>query len=223
MQEPRPTTVVLADDQVIVREGLAALLRANGWHVLAECSEAASAFEAIESLHPDFAVLDLHGPGLTTAELIRNLRKAGSAARLIVLSAARNEATVMDALRAGADAYVVKDGPSRHFFDAAQYVRDGGVYLSPLLGGAALFVKNEGAAGGDPLSALSQRERQVFAKLVTGLRAKEIAEQLDISPKTIDTYRASLMRKLDIHDMVGLVRFAISRKLISPEEQAESE
>jgi DNA-binding NarL/FixJ family response regulator len=105
------------------------------------------------------------------------------------------------------------DGPARHLLEAITYVRDGGQYVSPLLKGAGLFTKPESTAPDDPLAALSPREMEVFAYLVKGMRAKDIAELLRISPKTVDTYRATLMRKLNVHDIVGLVKFAIERNL----------
>jgi DNA-binding NarL/FixJ family response regulator len=168
----------------------------------------------IESSRPDFAILDLHMPGMTGAEVIRRLRGAGVTAKLMILSISREDSTVMEALRAGADAYLLKDGPARHLTDAIQFVKDGGVYVSPLLRGAGLFARAERPAD-DPMASLSPRELEVFTQLVSGLRPKDIAERLDISPKTVDTYRASLMRKLNVHDLVGLVKFAIERNLTS--------
>ena len=209
----QPTTVVLADDHGIVREGFAALCRANGMNVLAECSDGRAAFETIAELKPDFAILDLHMPGMTGVEVIRKLRASGCPTRLIILSIARDEATVMEALRAGADGYLLKDGPSRHLLDALGFVRDGGVYVSPLLRGAGLFTQSDKGRVEDPVACLSPREMEVFSYLVNGLRAKDIADLLEISPKTVDTYRASLMRKLNVHDLVGLVKFAIERNL----------
>jgi DNA-binding NarL/FixJ family response regulator len=208
-------TVVLADDHAIVREGFAALCASKGMRILGECSDGPAAFEMISNLKPDIAILDLHMPGMTGIEVIRKLRGAGCAAKLMILSISRDEATVMEALRAGADAYLLKDGPSRHLLDALNFVRDGGVYVSPLLRGAGLFAKAERSRVEDPIGCLSPREMEVFSYLVNGLRAKEIAELLEISPKTVDTYRAGLMRKLNVHDLVGLVKFAIERNLTS--------
>jgi DNA-binding NarL/FixJ family response regulator len=99
--------------------------------------------------------------------------------------------------------------------DAIHFVQDGGVYVSPLLRGAGLFTRAQKPAAADPMVSLSPRETEVFSHLVNGLRAKDIAEVLEISPKTVDTYRASLMRKLNVHDLVGLVKFAIERNLTS--------
>jgi DNA-binding NarL/FixJ family response regulator len=214
--QPQATTVVLADDHGIVREGFAALCAANGMRVLGESSDGPAAYEMISELKPDFAILDLHMPGMTGIEVVRKLRGCGWTGKLMILSISREGATVMEAIRAGADAYLLKDGPSRHLLDAIGYVRDGGVYISPLLRGAGIFAggaekeKNE-----DPLATLSPREAEVFTHLVNGLRAKDIAALLEISPKTVDTYRASLMRKLNVHDLVGLVKFAIERNLTS--------
>ncbi|MBZ5581353.1 MAG: response regulator transcription factor [Acidobacteriia bacterium] len=219
MQQSQPATVILADDHAIVREGFAALCAANGMRVMEECPNGISALEAISNLKPDFAILDLHMPGLTGIEVVRRLRAGGSATKLIILSISREEPTVMEALRAGADAYLLKDGPSRHLLDAINFVRDGGVYVSPLLRGAGLFTKSDKSRTEDPVGCLSPREMEVFSYLVNGLRAKDIADLLAISPKTVDTYRASLMRKLNVHDLVGLVKFAIERNLTSTSVQ----
>jgi DNA-binding NarL/FixJ family response regulator len=219
MQELVPTTVVLADDHAIVREGIAALCEANGMQILGQVADGAAAVQMIEAVKPDFAILDLHMPQITGVEAIRRLRINQCAAKLMILSISRDEVTVMEALRAGADAYLLKDGPSRHLLDAISFVRDGGVYVSPMLRGAGLFTKSERPRQEDPLAILSPREMEVFSYLVNGLRAKDIADLLEISPKTVDTYRASLMRKLNVHDLVGLVKFAIERNLTTTSSQ----
>ncbi|MBS1854317.1 MAG: response regulator transcription factor [Acidobacteria bacterium] len=215
MQESDQISVVLADDHNIVREGIAALCAAHGMRILGQVSDGPAAIEMIEQMKPDFAILDLHMPSMTGIEVIRKLRAGGCKAKLLILSISREENTVMEALRAGADAYLLKDGPGRHLLDAVTYVRDGGVYVSPLLKGAGLFTQGGKSRPEDPLAGLSPREMEVFSYLVNGLRAKDIAELLEISPKTVDTYRASLMRKLNVHDLVGLVKFAIERNLTS--------
>jgi len=219
VQELAATTVVLADDHVIVREGIAALCTSHGMHVLGQVADGGAAVEMIMALKPDFAILDLHMPVVTGVEAIRRLRTAGCTVRLMILSISREEGTVMEALRAGADAYLLKDGPGRHLLDAINFVRDGGVYVSPMLRGVGLFAKADKSRPEEPLAALSPREMEVFSYLVNGLRAKDIAELLEISPKTVDTYRASLMRKLNVHDLVGLVKFAIERNLTTTSPQ----
>jgi DNA-binding NarL/FixJ family response regulator len=215
MPESPETTVVLADDHNIVREGIAALCAKEGLRVLGQCSNGADAVEMISQLKPDFALLDMNMPVLTGVEVIRRLRANGCTTKLIILSISRQDATVTEAIRAGADAYLLKDGPSRHLMDAINFVRDGGIYVSPLLKGAGFFTQGETRRDADPLATLSPREMEVFSLLVNGRRAKDIADLLEISPKTVDTYRASLMRKLNVHDLVGLVKFAIERNLTS--------
>jgi DNA-binding NarL/FixJ family response regulator len=217
MADLQGITVVLADDHAIVREGFASLCEANGMRVLGQCSDGSSAIETIQATRPDFAILDLNMPGMTGIEVIRRLRSAGCPSKLMILSISRDDKTVIEALRAGADGYLLKDGPARHLLEAITYVRDGGQYVSPLLRGAGLFTTPEAAAPNDPLASLSPREMEVFSHLVKGMRAKDIAELLHISPKTVDTYRATLMRKLNVHDIVGLVKFAIERNLAGSE------
>ena len=168
----------------------------------------------ITSLKPDFAILDLHMPGMTGVEAIRRLRSGGCTAKSLVLSISREESAVMDALRAGADGYLLKDGPPASSGCHQFRSRRRGLCLS-LLRGAGLFTKSERTVPEDPLASLSPREMEVFSYLVNGLRAKDIADLLEISPKTVDTYRAGLMRKLNVHDLVGLVKFAIERNLTS--------
>ena len=217
-EAPTPeTTVVLADDHNIVREGFALLCAQAGMRIVGQCSDGAAAYEMIHSLKPDFALLDLQMPGMTGIEVIRKLRATGSTTKLMILSISREEPIVREALHAGADAYLLKDGHARHLIDAINYVRDGGVYTSPLLRG--LLTKTEEHRPPDPLAHLSPREMEVFSYLVNGLRAKDIADLLHISPKTVDTYRSSLMRKLNVRDLVGLVKFAIERNLTSTSAQ----
>jgi DNA-binding NarL/FixJ family response regulator len=219
MEEMFNVTVVLADDQAIVREGFAALFRERGIKILGQASDGPQALEMIQNLKPDFAIIDLQMPGMTGAEVIRRLRMSAFPGKLVILSFSQEEAAVMEALRAGADGYVLKDGPFRHLLDAINFVREGGIYVSPLLHGAGIFGHTAGRMQQDPVASLSPREMEVFQYLVNGLRAKDIAELLDISPKTVDTYRASLMRKLNVRDLVGLVKFAIERNLTSTSGQ----
>jgi DNA-binding NarL/FixJ family response regulator len=215
MSNPRPTTVLIADDHAIVREGLVAICQSRDLQVVGQCSDGLAAAEMIRSLKPDFAVLDLNMPKLSGLQVVRKVRESASPTRCIILTISREESAIREALKTGADGYLLKDGPFRHLVDAINYIRDGGVYVSPLLRMSTLLPSARDSAEDDPLSLLSRREHDVFFHLVNGLRAKEIASLLNISPKTVDTYRASLMRKLNIHDLVGLVKFAIEHNLTS--------
>ena len=213
-ETPLELTVVLADDHAIVREGFAAICRSIGLRVVGQASDGQSAVELILELRPDFAILDMDmPPGISGTEVIRKVRAEGASTKILILSISKEDRVVMEALKAGADGYLLKDGPARHLHDAINFVREGGVYVSPLLRGAGVFTHAEHVVEDDPMAALSPRETEVFTYLVNGYRAKDIAEILDISPKTVDTYRASLMRKLNVRDLVGLVKFAIEHNL----------
>lgn len=215
-QQTKTISIVLADDHSIVREGLAAFCDAQPeLQIVGQCSDGLAAVEMIRALAPDFAIIDLHMPKLHGLEVIRKVREANSPAKLVVLSISRDEKMVLEALRAGANGYLLKDGPARHLLDAIRYIQDGGVYISPLLRRDYLLEAPRKAPAEDPLASLSRREYEVFSFLVDGMRPKDIAKLLDISPKTVDTYRSNIMRKLGIHDLVGLVKFAINRNLTS--------
>ena len=207
-------TIAIAEEFALVREGIAALCESTGdYQVIGQCEDGAEAVDMILSLNPDIAVLDLALPKLDTLEAIHKLRRQGSASRIVVLSTRRDRKTVLEVLRGGANAFVLKAGPGRHLLEAFVHIRDGGIYVSPLLELEKIFVSRKKGSETDPMDRLSTREYQVFALLIDGIRAKEIAARLELSPKTVDTYRASLMRKLDIHDVAGLVKFAITRNL----------
>ena len=213
METTKPITLVLADDHGIVREGIAAFCSSRPeLKILGQTSDGSEAVDLILALKPDFAVLDLNMPKLSGLEVIRRVRMARSETKLIVLSISRDENLIREIFRSGASGYLLKDGPARHLFDAINYIIDGGQYLTPLIRRETLDVKREKK---DPLALLSKREYEVFSFLVDGMRPKDIAKVLEISPKTVDTYRANIMRKLEVDGIAGLVRFAIQRNLQS--------
>ncbi|MDX2154726.1 MAG: response regulator transcription factor [Bryobacteraceae bacterium] len=216
MTQPEPVTILLAEQLALVRDGLAALcaLRPH-WHVVAQCGDGAEALDQIGELRPDIAILDLHLPNLYCLEVVRRMQEQGLSTRSIVLSDRQDRKTVMEALRTGASGLVLKSGPGSEFLEAIRMVAEGGVFVSPTIEVGRMFTTKSKQGPEDPIDSLSAREYQVFSLLIDGMRAKEIAGRLDLSPKTVDTYRASMMRKLDIHDVAGLVKFAIQRKLIA--------
>jgi DNA-binding NarL/FixJ family response regulator len=224
IREPKTYSILLADELTLVREGLAALCVAGAtaasgfgprYKVVGQCSEGAAALRLIEAEAPDIAVLDLNLPDLFTLEVVRRVRQTGVPTKIVVLSTRRDRKTVVEALRCGVNAFLLKSGPAHQLLEAFEQILDGGIYISPELELNKIFISGSKASSDDPLQALSAREYQVFSLLCDGVRAKEIAARLSLSPKTVDTYRASLMRKLDIHDVAGLVKFAIHRDLIS--------
>lgn len=209
MELAQTISVILADDHAIVREGIAAKFRDNPEiSILGQCADGEGAVEMILALRPDFAIIDLNMPRLSGMDVVRRVRQAHSETKLIVLSITRDEATIRELFRSGADGYVLKDGPARHLIEAINYIRDGGQYLTPLLRRENIENNKEKK---DPLALLSKREFEVFSFLVDGMRPKDIAKVLEISPKTVDTYRANIMRKLEVDGIASLVRFAIQR------------
>jgi DNA-binding NarL/FixJ family response regulator len=213
MNTTRTITLVLADDHAIVREGIAAFCSAlPNYQIVGQSSDGGEAVDLILTLKPDFAVLDLNMRTIHGLEVIRRVRQAKCETRILVLSISRDENVIREVFRNGANGYLLKDGPARHLFDAIGYVLDGGQYLTPLIRREVLDTKRETK---DPLALLSKREFEVFSFLVDGIRPKDIAKMLEISPKTVDTYRANIMRKLKVDGIAGLVRFAIQRNLQS--------
>jgi DNA-binding NarL/FixJ family response regulator len=207
----RSITLILADDHEIVREGLCAFCGSHGnLRILGQTSDSAEAVDLILRLKPDFAVIDLLMPGLSGLDVIRRVRAAKSATKILVLSISRDENVIREIFRSGGNGYLLKDGPARHLLDAIYYVLDGGQYLTPLIRREAIDSRMHGS---DPLAVLSRREQEVFSFLVDGMRPKDIARTLDISPKTVDTYRANVMRKLEVDGIAALVKFAIRLNL----------
>ncbi len=213
--EVHPVEVLIADELTLVREGLAALCNCiPGFRVVAQVGTAAAALEEIQRLEPAIALLDLGLSDLAATEVIRRVRERELRTRCAVFSVRKDRKTVLEVLRTGACGYLLKTSSSEQMADALGQFTQGGIYVSPQIEVMSLFGENNGRHNGeDPLDSLSSREFQVFSLLVEGIRAKEIAARLSLSPKTVDTYRSSLMRKLDIHDVAGLVKFAIKRDL----------
>jgi two-component system response regulator NreC len=216
IRELKTYSILLADDLTLVREGLAAICQAQPqYRVVGQCSEGGAALRLIETQRPDIAVLDLNLPDLFTLEIVRKVREAKLPTKIVVLSTRKDRKTVVEALRSGVNAFLLKSGPSAQLLEAFDQILDGGIYVSPSLELDKIFSSGMKTSPEDSLDTLSSREHQVFSLLIEGIRAKEIAARLELSPKTVDTYRASLMRKLDIHDVAGLVKYAIQRDLIS--------
>ena len=221
--DPKRPTLVLADDHLIVRESLGILCAGWGFHIVGQCSDGLAAVEMILNERPDFAIIDLQIPLLTGLDVIRQIRAAGSQAKLLILSITRDpKELIFQLVAAGADAYLLKEGPSRHLVDAINFIRDGGVYISPLVRGAgslATWERNTPERE-DPLRLLNRREAQVFSYTVRGLASSDIANVLNVRVKTVIAYRAALMRKLNLRNSVELVKFAIQQKLMRPCEHA---
>ncbi len=215
-EKPYQASVLLADDFVLLREGLAAICELSGaYRVAGQCADGRSALEALIRETPDIAVIDFRLPQLFALELIAEAQRLGLQTRLLVMSSQRDRKIAVEVLRAGGKGVLLESDSSREVLLAFEQVLAGGIYLSPAFSLSEVFAQGETGQAGDPLDRLSSREYQVFSLLVEGVRAKEIAARLSLSPKTVDTYRASLMKKLDIYHVPGLVRFAMDREIRS--------
>lgn len=213
--EALPVGVLIADELTLVREGLSALCNSiPGFRVVAQVGTAGAALVEIQRLKPGIALLDLGLSDLAATEVVRRVRDQRLPTRCALVSARKDRKTVLEGLRTGACGFLLKTSRAAEMAEALTQFSHGGIYVSPQIEVMALFTESGGRRDtSDPLESLSGREYQVFSLLVEGIRAKEIAARLSLSPKTVDTYRSSLMRKLDIHDVAGLVKFAIKRDL----------
>lgn len=210
------TTVVLADDHDIVRRGVRSLLEADGrFTIVAEVADGLSAVQMVEKFKPHLLFLDLSLPRLHGLEALRQIRITSPHTKVLVLSMHNDEPYVIEALRSGAAAYILKGSESDEIVRATQEVLTGRRFLSaPLTEWAitALAVKTPDSS--DPYNTLSPREREVLQLGAEGLGNAEIAEKLFISARTAETHRANLMRKLSLQSQTDLVRYAIRRGLI---------
>ncbi|MGO9802461.1 MAG: response regulator [Steroidobacteraceae bacterium] len=209
-----PIRVVLADDHAIVRQGLRLLLEKEQIEVIGEASNGLEAIEVIRESLPDVAVLDYEMPQLGGLGVLTEMPRISPKTRSIILTRHMEEPYAIEALRAGARGYVLKTQAGNDMVAAVQHVQRGEVYLSPKISTAVVEAY---LAGTDPQSvALTSRERQVLQLVGEGRSTKQIAALLGISAKTADSHRAKLMEKLDIHQVAGLVRYAIRSGLIEP-------
>lgn len=206
--------VLLADDHLIVRQGLRTILEQAGIEVVAEAGDGREAVRLGMELRPQVIVLDLTMPvlnGLDAArELLRNLPEAA----IILLTMHTEEQYILAALQAGVKGYVVKTQAAADLVQAVEQVCNGSLYLSD---GVSQVVTQAYLKKNDPLAEpLTPRERQVLQLVAEGKTTKEIARLLEISVKTAESHRTRVMDKLDIHEIAGLVRYAIRRGLIQP-------
>lgn len=221
MSTERELRVVLADDHLIVRQGLRALLEASGgFDVVAEASDGFEAIEAVEKNNPDAIVLDLSMAGLNGLEALRRIKDKHPSVVVLVLSMHSTSEYVRAALRSGADGYVVKGSGIGDLSDALRKVAGGERFLSPQVERAALadLLDTPGQSKPiDPLLQLTPREREVLQLIAEGHSNRSIAEKLSLSVKTVDGHRTRVMNKLDLHEATALTRFAIRHGLVSPD------
>ncbi|MBO9535417.1 response regulator transcription factor [Herbaspirillum sp.] len=205
------TRIVLADDHALVRSGIKALLAAMpGVEVVGEAADGSEAIELIARLKPDLVILDIAMKGMNGLEALRRLRGDYPATRFLMLSMYGSEEYVMQALNAGANGYLFKDSAATELEKALAELKQGRQYLDSHISREALdsYMKRV-SQNGAPVEVLTPRQREILQLIAEGNNTKEIAYQLNVSAKTIETHRAQLMERLDIRDVPGLVRYAI--------------
>jgi DNA-binding NarL/FixJ family response regulator len=215
-------TIVLADDHPIVRQGLRTVLEGQaGYQVIGEAEDGLAALALTEQLKPQVLIVDLMMPGLNGLEVTRRVRKQQPETQVVVLSMQGSEPYVLEALRSGASAYVLKATSTSSLLEAVQAAVKGQRYLSPPLTERAIeaYLQKAAEASSQPdgYKLLTTREREVFQLAAEGLTNPQIAERLSISVRTAETHRTNLMRKLGLHTETELVRYAIGRGIIQKE------
>ena len=211
------TTIIIADDHRLFRQGLVVLLREqSGWEVVGEAGSGEEALQLASTLKPDIAVIDVEMPGIGGVEATRRMRGSSAGTRVVALSMYADEYYRERMRKAGASAYVLKNEAIDQLVNAIDAVLRGQQYTSPT-GVKRDPIARRRSARVDS-EQLSEREQEVLRLLAKGKRTTEIADLLAISPKTVETYRSRLMNKLDIDNLSGLVRFAIRAGIVPPEE-----
>lgn len=211
--------ILLADNHTLVRAGIRSLVETvSGVEVVGEASDGREALDLIKERAPDIVFMDIAMEGMNGLEATRRTVKTFPRVRVIILSIHSNEDYVSQALRAGASGYMLKDAAPTELEMAIKAVTSGATYLSPSISRRVVdeYVRH---LGGDttPLDLLTPRQREVLQLVAEGYSTKEIAQKLGLGIKTIETHRTAMMERLDIHDIAGLVRYAIRNGLVSSE------
>ena len=218
MPQPSPCREVfrllLADDHAVLRDGLRAILRDAGFEVVGEASDGHEAIRLCEELRPDIAVVDIAMPLLNGIDAARQMLKVSPETKIIALSMYAENRYVLACLRAGIVGYVIKSMAGSKLIEAIHAVRKGEIYLSP--GVSRGLVDAYLAKDDTPVDVLSIREREVLQLIVEGKNVKEIGGILGISTKTAESHRTNIMEKLNIHEIAGLVRYAIREGIVGP-------
>jgi two-component system response regulator NreC len=214
------TTVILTDDHPVVRQGLRGVLEDEvGLEVVAEAGDGLEAVQLVERLRPNVLVVDVMMPALNGLEVTREVRQRSPQTRIVVLSMYANEAYVLEALRNGASGYVLKDSSAAELVQAIREVSAGRHYLSSALSERAIaaYIRRTEPVVADVYETLTTREREVLQLAAEGHPNTEIAARLSISPRTAETHRTNLMRKLGLHNQTDLICYALRRGIISIE------
>jgi two-component system, NarL family, response regulator NreC len=209
--------IFLADDHQVVRKGIKALLSSEpDFTVVGEASDGLETIQLVEKLQPDILVLDLMMGGLNGLEVTRQLARKNPKTGIVILSMHSNEAYVLEALRSGAKAYILKESPPEDLIQAVREVFAGKQFLSAPLNQRAIeaYTSKIDAKPINPYDQLTTREREILQLTAQGQTNNEIAARLYISPRTVETHRTNLMHKLNLHNHNQLIQFAIQHDII---------
>lgn len=212
--------LLVADDHELVRAGFRSLLQAiNGVEIVAEASDGLQALELIRTHHPDVVLMDISMPGLNGLEALSRIRKEFPRVRVLILSMHTSEEYVLQALRNGAAGYLLKDASPLELDLAVRAATRGEIYLSPAISGHVIesYLQRTTASEAPP-DRLTPRQREILQLIAEGWSTKEMAARLGISVKTVESHRMQLMERLQIHDVAGLVRYAIRVGLVTSEQ-----
>lgn len=208
--------VALVDDHQLVRDGLKSILSSIAdVEVVGEASDGREAIKLCGSLDVDVVIMDIAMSGLNGLDATKRITEKHPDTSVLILSMYDSEEYIARSMQHGARGYLLKNAQPQEFEDAIRKVASGAVYLSPEISEQMRrHLINQGPMG-DSLSLLSTRQREILQAIAEGRSTKDIAELLSISPKTVETHRGHLMQKLDIHDVAGLVRYAIKHGLVA--------
>jgi two-component system response regulator NreC len=211
MAEGDPVRLVLVDDHEVVRAGLRRVLEAQPeWTVDAEAGDIGRALRAVLGHKPDVLVLDLNLCGVSSLEYIPDLLERSPGTRIVVLTMQTEPAYAREALRAGASAYVLKESAEDELVTAIQAAAEGRTYLTPRMGAMLASAPENGEAAGE----LTSRETEILTLLALGHTNAEVADQVFLSRRTVETHRANIQRKLELTTRAELTRYAIEHKLL---------
>jgi DNA-binding NarL/FixJ family response regulator len=207
-------TILIADDHAVVADGIRHLLAAQGdLEVVGTAADGTEAVQLADQLRPDITLLDIVMPQMNGIDAAREIVRRNPEARIIMLSMYSDSERVYQSLQAGARGYVLKRDLSEELIDAIRQVAANGRYLSPSVTDTVISDYLHEKKPPDALHQLSTRERHVLQLLVEGKSAASVARNLHLSPRTIETYKARLMRKLGLSDLPALVKFAVRHGL----------
>ena len=208
--------VLLVDDHPVVRKGLqSCLANRENLKVVGEAADGLEAIQKVKELDPDVVLMDINMPGMDGLAVTETLRKNSPRTRVLVLSVHDTRDYVMRIVKAGARGYVLKDAPPDELVLAIETVHAGEAYFSASVARLALNQYVAESDSNSPLARLSEREREVLIEIAEGRSNKEIASNLSIGVRTVETHRERIMRKLEIHSVAGLTKFAIANGMVS--------